>query len=76
MAPVSALSVIVLIGFVGGADTTVLEGFCLLIEIKFILFLITSVLVVLPRCQEELLVCALQRSLLPPILLSKVASSL
>ena len=76
MAPVSALSVIVLIGFVGGADTTVLEDFCLLIETKFILFLITSVLVVLPRCQEELLVCALQRSLLPPILLSKVASSL
>ena len=75
MAPVSALSVIVFIGFVGGADTTVLEDFCLLIETKFILFLITSVLVVLPRCQEELLVCALQRSLFPPILLSKVASS-
>ena len=76
MAPVSALSVIVLVGFVGGADTTVLEDFCLLIEIKFILFLIISVLVVLPRCQEKLLVCALQRSSLPPILLSKVASSL
>ena len=61
VAPVSALSVIVLVGFVGGADTTVLEDFSLLIETKFILFLITSVLVVLPRCQEELLVCALQR---------------
>jgi len=59
-----------------GADTTVVEGFCLLIEIKFVLFLITSVLVELPRCQEALLVYALQRSLLPPILLSKVASSL
>jgi len=76
VAPVSALSIIVLVGFVGRADTTVVEGFCLLIEIKFILCLITSILVVLPRCQEELLVSALQRSLLPPILLSKVASSL
>jgi len=67
VAPVSALSVIVLIGFMGGADTTEVEGFCLLFEIRFILCLL-PILAVLSRFQEELLLCALQRSLLPPII--------
>jgi len=72
MAPVSALGVIVFVGFMDGADTAEVEGFCLLFEIRFILCLLTSNLAV--RFQEELLLCALQRSLLPTIRLLKVAS--
>ena len=72
MAPVSALSLIVLVYFMGGADTTEVECFWLLFEIRFILCLLTSIFVVLPRFQEELLLNGLQRSLLPPIRLLRV----
>jgi len=59
----------------GGADTTTeLQGLHLMFELMFILFLLISVFVVLPRFQEELLLRALHRSLLPPMRLLRVAS--
>jgi len=63
----------------GGADTTEVESFWLLFEIRFILCLLTSIFLVLPRFQEELLLRelllnGLQRSLLPPIRLLRVDS--
>ena len=76
VAPVSALSVIFFDGVMGGADTTTeLQGLHLMFELMFILFLLISVFVVLPRFKEELLLRALQRSLLPPMRLMRVASS-
>ncbi len=76
VAAVSALSVIVFDGVMGGADTTTeLQGLHLMFELRFILCLLIPVVVVLPRFQEELLLRALQRSLLPPMRLLRVDSS-
>ena len=76
VAPVSALSAIFFDGVMGGADTTTeLQGLHLMFELRFILCLLISVFVVLPRFQEELLLRALHRSLLPPMRLLRVESS-
>jgi len=75
VAPVSALRVMRLDGVKGGADTTIeLQGIHVMFELRFISCLLILVLVVLPL-QEELLLRALQRSLLPPMRLLRVDSS-
>ena len=52
MAPVSALSVILFDGVMGGVDTTTeLQGLHLMFELRFISCLLISVFVVLPRFQ-------------------------
>ncbi len=76
VAPVSALSVIIFVGVMGGAETTTeLQGLHLMFELMFILCLLIPVPVVLSRFQEELLSRALHRSLLPPMRLLRVESS-
>jgi len=73
---VSAKRVMRLDGVKGGADTTIeLQGIHVMFELRFISCLLILVLVVLPRFQEELLLCVLHLSLLPPMRLLRVASS-